>query len=730
MNKKHLVTLSTSVMGAFFMAFLFVFSPPQLQSLDNSLRDIFFQIRGEIPTTGEVVIIDIDEKSLATFGQWPWERNLVAQLIQQLSDDGAGIIGLDIVFSEKDKTSPAYLNQKHSLNIDNPQDYDEILGNTVGNTPTILGYVFMMNDKTPNTSPPSIPGIVIEQNTSTQSFMLEAQGVLPNTSAIQDKAYSSGFFNNLPDPSGMVRNVPLIIKFNNAIYPSLALEMLRVAHQSPSIKVRSSEIGVESIQIGDLSIPTNRYGQLFVNYRGPAHTFSYISAADVLNNQYDKTAIDGKWLLIGTSASALLDLRSMPFDNAYPGVEAHANVIDNILMGDTLTKPSWIEAADLLIIVSVFLLSYLVFNSLGPIFLTLSAILGFTGLYFFMDYMLFTEGIILNILMPFSALTLALILSTLFNFFFESRQKDLIKSKLASKVSSSVMNEILKNQSLDIMQGQTREITVFFSDLRGFTNLSEAISNPQVLIQFLNEYTTAMTNIIVEKQGTIDKFIGDSIMAYWNAPIELNNHADLAVTAGLKQLAELTQLNTKIKQNPLFKEISKYCKQENIEPIEIGIGLNTGDAVVGEMGSAGRSDYTVIGDTVNLSSRLESLCKFYGSTLNISQYTKAALKEEYSFRFIDKVTVKGKKQTVEIWQVHGFGQPTERLKEELDSYHQAIALYQNSQFAEALKNFEELQTWQDKTNQKIYGIYIERCKHYISDSSANFDGVYQHTTKT
>jgi len=342
MNKKHLITLSTSVIGAFFMAFLFVFSPPQLQSLDNSLRDIFFQIRGEIPTTGEVVIIDIDEKSLTTFGQWPWERNLVAQLIQQLSDDGAGIIGLDIVFSEKDKTSPAYLNKKHSLNLDIPEDYDEILGNTVGNTPTILGYVFMINDKTPKATAPSIPGIVIEQNTSSQSYILEPLGVLPNTPAIQEKAYSSGFFNNLPDPSGMVRNVPLIMKFNNVIYPSLALEMLRVAHQSPSIKVKSSETGVESVQIGDLLIPTNRYGQLFVNYRGPGHTFTYISAADVLNNQYDKTAIEGKWLLVGTSASALLDLRSMPFDNAYPGVEAHANVIDNILKGDTLSKPNWI----------------------------------------------------------------------------------------------------------------------------------------------------------------------------------------------------------------------------------------------------------------------------------------------------------------------------------------------------------------------------------------------------
>ncbi len=729
MKTKHLINLTIGLIGAFFMSALFLFSPPQLQSLDSSLRDMFFQIRGEIPTSDQVVIIDIDEKSLAQLGQWPWERDQVAQLLEKLAENGAGIIGLDMVFAEADKTSPAYINHKHQLSLDNPADYDAILAETVANTPTILGYVFKMTEETPQAAVPSIPAVVIEQSASEQSYLLTPQGVLPNIPIIQSRAYSSGFFNNLPDQSGMVRSVPLVMKYQEVVYPSLALEMLRIGLDSPTITIRSSETGVDSIQIANVHIPTDRYGALFLNYRGPGHSFPYISAIDILNGTYDPELIKQKWVLIGTSATGLLDLRSMPFDNVYPGVEAHANVIDNILVGDFLSQPAWIDAVDLVILLTVFLIGYLIFNLLTVFWLVLAAITSFSLLYVFLDYMLFNEGLILNILLPFTALLLAMLLSTLSSYFFETRQKNLVKSKLASKVSPSVMSEILKNESLNIMQGQTREITVFFSDLRGFTRLSESMPDPQTLIAFLNEYTTEMTDIIVKHQATVDKFIGDAIMAYWNAPVSLQNHADLAVTASLEQLQAIPVLNQRIKQNPKFEAVARFCKSQHMEPIQIGIGLNTGEAVVGEMGSVGRSDYTVIGDTVNLGSRLESLCKYYGSTLNISEHTKQQLQQNYIFRFLDKVTVKGKMQPVDIWQVHGFGQAEGRLKAELDGYHQAIELYQKADFNEALKRFTELASWPDKSNTKIYAIYIERCTDYIELQPENFNAIYEHSTK-
>ncbi len=505
--------------------------------------------------------------------------------------------------------------------------------------------------------------------------------------------------------------------------------MIRIASESPTIKVKSDQTGVESVQIGSLNIPTDRYGKLFVNYRGPGQTFPYISAIDVLTGNYDKTQINGKWLLIGTSAAGLMDLRAMPFDNAYPGVEAHASVIDNLLVGDTLSKPAWIDSLDLFLVILVFLFSYLSFNKLHTFWLTVTALLSFIGLYLLIDYMLFVEGLILNILLPFATLIFTLIFSTLSNYFFETRQKNLVKSKLASKVSPSVMGEILKNETEGIMQGQTREITVFFSDLRNFTHLSEAMPNPQTLINFLNEYTTVMTDIIVKQQGTVDKFIGDAIMAYWNAPVSVDRHADRAVSTSLQQLKALQQLNQQILNNPEFASVKELCQQEQIEPIRIGIGLNSGEAVVGEMGSAGRSDYTIIGDTVNLGSRLESLCKFYGSSLNISEYTKQQLQDDYIFQFLDRVTVKGKSRPVDIWQVHDFGTAKGEQQAYLNQYHHAIELYQQADFNQALALFEELQAATIEKNNKINQIYINRCLHYIENGAADFNGVYEHTSK-
>ena len=263
--------------------------------------------------------------------------------------------------------------------------------------------------------------------------------------------------------------------------------------------------------------------------------------------------------------------------------------------------------------------------------------------------------------------------------------------------------------------------------------------NANVLIEFLNEYMNPMTQIIIEEKGTVDKFIGDAIMAYWNAPGDVENHADRAVRATLRQLHYLRELNERVRKDERFKALVSKFEDMGKEPLDIGIGLNTGEAVVGEMGSDTRSDYTIIGDPVNLGSRLESLCKMYGSKCNVSNFTKWQLKEDYIFRFLDIVTVKGQSRPVQIWQIIDFDTEEfedklfdverERLDEELAQYHWALDLYQNGNFTEALGIFKEINGWEDKTNLKIYDIYIERCEHYIENPPENFDGVFRHTTK-
>lgn len=707
----------------------YLYVPQSFLSLDNRLRDFFFIARGPIPTTGQVVIVDLDDASLAKYGQWPWSRDLFSELLQKLANDGAGIVGLDIVFSEADRTSPAKLAKRYHFPAKNLPDFDQVMAKTLAQTPTILGYVFQMNTPTPGADTPNIPAIFIERGYSKNSDILQPKGILLNIPTLQNAAYSSGFFNNVPDETGMVRSVPLVMKYDGVIYPSLSLEMIRIALQANKVFVNYSDLGVESIQLGKSFIPTDPGGRLFVNYRGPGHTFPYISAAKVLEGKVDPKSLEGKFVLIGTSAAGLLDLRSMPFDNVYPGVEAHANVIDNILKGDFLTRPSWIVAANMLVITVVFLFSYLLFIRIPAFWAFVAYVTELAGLFVFYYDTLFKEGIVFNILFGIFALGAAFIFSLVVGYFFETRQKMMLRGKLSSKVSPAVMEEILKNEAGNVMESDTREVTIFFSDVRNFTNISEALSNPKTLIHFLNDYMEPMTDLIVHAQGTVDKFIGDAIMAYWNAPIDVEDHPDKAVTASLQQIAMLKDINERIRKDDRFQAVVKMSDKNGVPPLDIGIGLNTGEAVVGEMGSVGRSDYTVIGDAINLGSRLESLCKFYNSKVTISNFTKERLKRDYIFRFLDLVTVKGKTEPVEVWQVHDFGQAEGRMKEELDKHHHAIALYKEAKFAEALAVFKELQAWPDKTNQNIYNIYIERCEHYIEEPPEHFNGVFVHKTK-
>ena len=311
-------------------------------------------------------------------------------------------------------------------------------------------------------------------------------------------------------------------------------------------------------------------------------------------------------------------------------------------------------------------------------------------------------------------------------------------NEFASKVSADVMEDILKHPDAGAWDGAEKEITVFFSDVRGFTNISEAMGNAKMLIRFMNDIMDPMTGIIIDEYGTVDKYIGDAIMAYWNAPHDVENHADRAVIASLKQLYELKILNENLRKNPKYEKVVKMADKNHIPIVDIGIGLNSGVAIVGEMGSTKRSDYTVIGDPINLGARLESLCKYYNSRLNISNFTKSMLKGDYIYRYIDLVTVKGKKEPIEIWQIHDFAKvegetlfniDRDELLKELDYYHKAIDLYKSEKFEDALKIFKEINGWENKSNLKIYDIYIERCEHYIQSPPKDFNGVFVHTTK-
>lgn len=675
------------------------------RQFDEKLRDTMFLLRGTINHTDKVVIVDIDEKTLKAMGQWPFNRKKTAQVLANLTSAGAGIIGLDIVFSEPDRSSPKAMAKV--LGVDGEfRDYDKLLGSVIASSPVVAGYFFLTESENRDTAP-QIPANFTETIKTSDDWIVRANGVVTNIPYIQNSAYSSGFFNALSGNSGRISKMPLLIRYKDKIYPSLALEMLRIASTTESVDIHTSENGVRGIELKTGFIPTDKAGFLSLNWRGPKKHFPYISYVDVYNGNFDAKDVSGKFVLLGTSATGLVDLRATVYDAALPGVEIHANIIDSILAGDLIHSPTFFVGADTMMIflLTVVLMVFLYF--IPAVWTIVSVVIISSALYAFYYWLLFSEGLVLNLIYPFATLILSTVASISLHYMSEERQKKFIRDKFSRKVSSAVVDDLLLSTDHSF-SGKKKEVSIYFSDIRGFTGISEKVKDPEDLINLLNLYMEPMVEKIVDLNGTVDKFIGDAIMAYWNAPQDVENHADAAVTCALEQIELLNNLNKKI--------LDEYGVE-----IKIGIGINTGVVTVGEMGSSGRSDYTIIGDSVNLTSRIEGLSKFYSVAIVITEYTKNALKEQYVIRELDLTQVKGKSEAVRLFEVLSIGVPSDEFKVENKKYMFALEQYRAARFEEALKIFEELY----RANSLIlYNRYIQRSKKYIESPPEKFDGVF------
>lgn len=694
---------------AILLTWAYLVMPQAFFSLDKRLRDFMFVSRGELPKSNDVVIVDIDEESLKEYGQWPWQRDIFAKLLYSLSDAKVGIIGLDIVFAEEDRSSPHRFADKFPQ-AKNLPNYDEMLAIALTKTPTVGGYIFTFEPNDEENTP-MIPAVFIQKGMGKNSTVLEPKGVVLNIPILQDNFYSSGFFNTIPDEGGMIRSVPLVMNYDGMIFSSLALEMIRIYSGVNKVEVIGDEAGVSNIKFGDFNIPTDKVGRLVVNFRGPGKHFKYINAVDIIRGNFKPQDIEGKFVLIGTSAVGLFDLRSIPFDSAIAGVEVHANVIDNILTGDYLYQPADIVLYDLMLIWFISFFFMIVFSYIGSWYIVPLALGILYGMYQLAFYMLFTNGIVFNLLFPFVAYISILILSVGIDYITASKQKEAAKRMLGKKVSPAVMEFLLKHTSDDLVASKEVEASIFFSDIRGFTSISEKIGSPDKLIHMLNTYMTPMVDNIVNHRGTIDKFIGDAVMAYWNAPVPIENHADAAVQSAIEQIDMLDKVNEII--TPLYDVT-----------IDIGIGIHTGIVTAGDMGSEGRSDYTIIGDNVNLASRLEGLTKQYAAQVLISKATKDLLKNEYKIRPIDLVEVKGKHEAVEIFEVICANK--EISDSELNFYEDATDTFRKGDVLEALQIYEELQKMNPS---KLYAFYIERCERFLENPDLDFTAVLTMTTK-
>ncbi|HEY9018680.1 adenylate/guanylate cyclase domain-containing protein [Thiomicrospira sp.] len=710
------VVLTLSVL---FASLYVTFYASHLQEpFELKIKDQMMLWRGELPADPAIVVIDIDEKSLKEIGQWPWPRDQVSALLKGLADLEVGMIGMDVVFAEPDNSSPKRVFERLGLPTQDLPDFDAMLAQSVAETPTILGYVFIQNpDPVMPGAAPTSQAIIVERDKPNASYLFKPYRTVLNIPQVQNSAYSSGYFNTLPDSDGVVRSVPLVMEYEGMLFPALSLEMMRIILGDNRLTVQYENNGVESVYIGDLRIPTDTYGRLLLNFRGESYRYQYISATDIIHGRVSAEQVAGKIALVGTSAAGLLDLRATPFDSVYPGVEVHATALDNILNQEFIAKPMWVLGADL---VSIVLLSLVV----GAMLIWLGSIAGFlvaTGLFLsigFGHYYAFTQqGLLLNTIMPMFVLVGLFLLGTVVNYFYESQQKARIKSRFAQKVSAAVVEELINHPDDLVLEGREQDISILFSDIRGFTNLSETMGSAQALIQLLNRYMTPMVEVITRHQGTVDKFIGDAIMAYWNAPLPIKNHADEALQAAIEQIFALEDLNQQL-------------TLDGLPNLKIGIGLNSGLAVVGEMGSLGRSDYTVIGDSVNLASRAEGLCKPYGAQIVLTEFTLAALQnpQSYKIRLLDKVRVKGKVQPVSVYECLGDQHQAwyDYQEAEAQGYNLAQDAYHQACFDQALNLFEALHKDYPQT---LYAMYVERCRHYIENPPPNFDGVFTLTTK-
>ncbi|MFA7348454.1 MAG: adenylate/guanylate cyclase domain-containing protein [Desulfurivibrionaceae bacterium] len=711
--------------------------PPLLETLDNRLTDTMFRWRGTVKPSQPIVIIDIDEKSLRTIGQWPWPRNTVARMIQNLGAGGAKVIGLDIVFAEADRTSPknfidelqqflpvqlppetmTELKAKESL------DHDLSLGKALAATPSVLGYVFQtQNDNLKNQTDIPFPSGTTRLAPADIRYedisLLRAYRAITNVLAVA-QGQSEGFFNVFPDAAGTVRKVPLFMMMDGVPYPSLALEMLRIGSEAQEMTIHISRQGktnlrdILGVELGSTFIPTDERGQLNVNFRGPGQTYPYLSAMDILAGK-NLDRVQGKYVLIGTSAAGLLDLRATPFSNIYPGVEVHANIIDNVLSKDPFTHDIYTEIGityALLLIGGLGLSALLAYASplaggLGGLLLVLATL---TGNYSFF----FSHNQLLGLSYPLLTFFAIFLVVTLFNYFFEGQKKRFISSAFGHYVSPQIVHQLMEHPEKLSLQGEQKTLTVLFSDIKGFTTISEKMTSEE-LGRFMNEYLTAMSHIVLEHKGTVDKFIGDAVMAIWGAPLEDADHAANCVRAAFRMMDKLQILRAD-------------WQKRDLPIVDIRIGINTGIMSVGNFGSDQRFDYTVMGDNVNLASRLEGANKVYGTNIAISEYTRGALGEGFYCRVLDLVRVKGKDVPVRIYEPLCEGEPEPTLKKETETFAEALRHYANREFDQA----EEIILSLKQANPlQLYDLYLERIAHYKqAPPPPDWDGSFTFTTK-
>jgi adenylate cyclase len=636
------------------LAALRIVDPQPVEELRVRTFDTFQRIDPRVKTVRPVAIVDIDEPSLKKLGQWPWPRTYLADMVINLANLGAVAIGFDVVFSEPDRLNPAvaagtmrYLDELTRSKLRELPSNDQILADAVRRARVVLGetgldLVISEIDK----DLPFTAFATIGSKGAAEPRFFEFPGLLRNIPALEKVAAGRGLLTIVPERDGIIRRVPMVLQAQGQVMPALSLEMLRVITGTPTILVKSDEAGIKSVGVRGLDIPTDKDGQFWVHFadRDPS---IYVSAASVLDGSVPVDKIRNKLVLIGTSAVALNDLKTTAVSRVMPGVEVHAQVLETALIRAVLTQPNYGIALEFLAALTLGILVIAFAPKFGPVTLVavgalFASVLVGTSWFFYQRHRLLVD--FTYPLLSTTAIYLTLIFAS---FVREQAQRRQIRSAFGQYISPALVEQLAQSPEKLKLGGEEREMTIMFSDVRGFTTISESYkSDPQGLTALMNRFLTPLTDAILARKGTIDKYMGDAIMAFWNAPLDDADHQINACNAALDMLEKIDALNKE-------REIEAQDGGHRYIPINVGVGLNTGVCVVGNMGSNLRFDYSVLGDSVNLASRLEGQSKEYGFPIIAGSKTALAAKDKFAILELDFIMVKGKKEPEVIYAIAG-----------------------------------------------------------------------------
>ena len=684
-----------------------------------------------------VRIVDIDEESLKQVGQWPWPRTILADLIDELAADGAAAIGFDMVFPEPDRTSPAnalrFWPQSEALanlkeQVEKLPSNDQVFADAIGKAPVALGFIAAPQ----GISIPEAKAGISFGGDDPKLFAPYYSGAAASLKELQDQAKGGGSLNWIPEHDQIIRRMPMIVRIGDKLYPSLAVDLLRLAQGASSYFIKSSgasgeksfgaKTGIVGVKIADFEVPTEANGQMWIRFT-PQAKARYISAYKVLNGEIAKNEIEGRILLIGTSAAGLLDLRATPLEASVPGVELHAQAMEQILRGVFLQRPDFATPAELFYILAIgTLIAFLIYRlgAAGSAVLGGLAIAAVIGVSW---YAFDAFGWLVDPIYPAIALTAIYLAGTLFMFLRTERERNQVRHAFSHYMAPALVKRLADDPSRLKLGGETRDMTLLFSDVRGFTTISEGL-NAEELTHFLNSLFTPLSNIILEEQGTIDKFMGDAVMAFWNAPLDDSAHPSHACNAALRIMGEMNDLNERWREEA-------EAKGRPFKPVKIGIGLNTGVCCVGNLGSETRFDYSVIGDNVNVASRLEGQSKTYdvGTVVGESTTSRAP---DFAFLELDLLKVKGKTEATRAFALLGdsaFKQSNKFI--DLAARHgEFLARYRAQDWDKAEALSHECEAMNSSHLERLYLLYRERIAYFrVNPPPPNWDGTAEALSK-